>query len=182
MERLLVFGLLSIPLLILSWRTLFNFTSHGFYRFFSWECILWLFITNQEFWFHNPLSIKQIFSWMLLFLSVYLVIAGSLSLKNASKSVYPRNDKTLFQFEKTTELVDSGIYKYIRHPLYASLLYLTWGIFLKNTSLPLFIVALLSSVLLFLTALADEKECIRFFGTEYLEYMKRSQRFIPFVL
>lgn len=182
MERLIVFGLLSIPLLILSWRTLFDIRSHGFYRFFSWEGILWLFISNREFWFHDPFSIKQVFSWLFLIISAYLVIAGSFFLKNNGKSISARIDNTLFQFEKTSALVETGIFRYIRHPMYASLLFLTWGIFLKNTTLTLSIVSLLSSVLLYLTALSDEKECIRFFGNEYLEYMKRSRRFIPFLL
>jgi len=32
-----------------------------------------------------------------------------------------------------------------------------------------------------LTALADEKECVAFFGGEYLDYKRRTRRFIPFV-
>jgi protein-S-isoprenylcysteine O-methyltransferase Ste14 len=88
----------------------------------------------------------------------------------------------LFGFEKTTALVDYGIYKYIRHPMYASLLFLTWGICFKNFTLPLLVVAFLSSVFLYLTALCDEKECVRFFGQPYADYMKRSKRFIPFVV
>ena len=39
MEKVLLFGILSVPILILSRRTLFSPASHGFYRFFSWECI-----------------------------------------------------------------------------------------------------------------------------------------------
>lgn len=131
MVRLIVFGILSLAVIFISWRTLFNVKSHGFFRFFSWECILWLFVSNYSFWFDNPFSIKQIFSWILLFVSVYLIIAGGIRLIKFGKPGKNRDEKTLYQFEKTTELVDTGIYKYIRHPLYASLLYLTWGIFLN---------------------------------------------------
>jgi len=182
MANLIVFGILSLPVIIISWRTLFNTRSHGFYRFFSWECIIWLFVTNYKFWFDDPFSIKQIFSWIFLFWSAYLVIAGVLLLKNKGNPIQNRNDKTLYRFEKTTELVDRGIYRYIRHPLYSSLLFLTWGIFLKNTSVTLFCIALLSSVFLYLTAIFDEKECISFFGDKYSGYMKRSKRFIPFII
>jgi protein-S-isoprenylcysteine O-methyltransferase Ste14 len=182
MEKWIVFGLLSIPVIILSWRTLFNVKSHGFYRFFSWECIIWLFITNYSFWFDNPLSIKQIVSWIFLLFSVYLVVTGVVLMKSLGKPKTERVENSLYQFEKTTQLVDQGIFKYIRHPLYSSLLFLTWGIFFKNTTGLLFLIAMLSSVFLFLTALADEKECIKFFGVQYAEYMKRSKRFIPFLL
>jgi len=179
--RILVFVILSIPVILLSWRSLFAFRSHGFYRFLSWECILWLLVSNFSYWFENPLSNRQIFSWILLFLSVYPVIAGSLLLKRAGKPLENRQDKTLFRFEKTSELVDKGIFRYIRHPLYTSLLLLTWGIFLKHTTTLLFIISSLSTIFLYLTAIFDEKECIEYFGDEYIEYMKRSKRFIPFL-
>lgn len=93
-----------------------------------------------------------------------------------------REEKNLYKFENTSELIDTGIFKYIRHPLYSSLIFLTWGIYFKNTSLELLIIAFLSTVFLYLTAIIDEKECIRFFGNKYKEYMKRSKRFIPFII
>jgi len=182
MERIIIFGLLSLPVLYLSWRTLFTVNSHGFFRFFSWECILWLFVSNFKYWFDDPFSIRQVISWLLLFISVYLVATGALLLKREGKPISNRADKELFQFEKTSELIDQGIFGYIRHPLYSSLLFLTWGIFLKNITIPLLFVALCSSVFLYFTALSDEKECIKFFGNQYSEYMKRTKRFIPFVI
>jgi protein-S-isoprenylcysteine O-methyltransferase Ste14 len=182
MEKLIVFEILSLPLIIISWRTLFNIKSHGFYRFFGWECIIWLFINNCKFWFDNPFSVKQIFSWVFLIFSVYLVITGVILMKKTGKQVKNRYEKTLYQFEKTSELIDKGIFKYIRHPLYSSLLFLTWGIFLKNTTDLLLFITVLSSAFLYLTAIFEEKECIKFFGEKYSEYMKRSKMFIPFII
>lgn len=181
MESLVIFTVLSIPIIILSWRALFNIRSHGFYRFLSWECILWLFVSNYRFWFDAPLSTHQIFSWLLLFVAIYPVIAGAIQLKKKGNSGKLREDQSLFQFEKTSTLVDSGIYKYIRHPLYLSLIFLTWGIFLKNTTLFLFVIAVFSTVFLYLAARFDEKECLEYFGEKYAGYMKRSKRFIPFL-
>ncbi len=181
MDYHILFGILSIPLIVLSWRTLSDIKSHGFYRFFSWECILWLLISNYKFWFNNPFGIKQIFSWIFLFCSAYMVIAGVIRLRKSGKPLKNRTENSLYQFEKTTELVDTGIFKYIRHPLYSSLIFLTWGIFLKNTSVQLLLIGLVSTVFLYMTALFDEKECIKFFGEKYNSYMKRSKRFVPFV-
>lgn len=182
MESLIVFGILSVPIILLSRRTLFNPKSHGFYRYLSWECIIWLLASNFRFWFDEPFSVKQIISWILLIYSIYPVVAGSIQLKKAGKPNKIRDEKTLYQFEKTSELVDTGIFKYIRHPLYSSLIFLTWGIFLKNTTGLLFLVALLSTVFLYFTALFDEKECIQYFGKKYNEYMTRSKMFIPFLI
>lgn len=155
MENWILFALLSIPVIILSWRTLFNEKSHGFYRFFSWECIVWLFSSNYSFWFDNPFGVSQLFSWSFLLIAVYLAVAGVVLLKTIGKPKKDRKENSLFQFEKTSELVDRGIFKYIRHPLYSSLLFLTWGIFLKNTTGLLFVVAMLSTVFLYFTAISD---------------------------
>ena len=182
MNRIIIFAILSIPVITISWRTIFNTRSHGFYRFFSWECIIWLFATNYRYWFIDPFSVHQIFSWFFLVVSIYPLVAGVVLLKKARKPKTNRDDTTLYQFEKTTELVEHGIYKYIRHPLYSSLLLLTWGIFFKNPSIELFVVSCLSTVFLYLTAILDEKECITFFGDKYVDYMKRSKMFIPIIL
>jgi protein-S-isoprenylcysteine O-methyltransferase Ste14 len=181
MERLILFGILSIPILVLSWRSMLNLRNHGFYRFFSWECIVWLFVNNFRCWFTNPFSITQIFSWVFLIISGYLVIAGVILMKKIGKPNKSRDGKSLYQFEKTSELVDVGVFKYIRHPLYSSLLFLTWGIFLKNPEIILLIVALFSSLMLYLTARYDEKECMQYFGDKYNHYMKRTKMFIPFL-
>ncbi len=182
MERIVIFLILSIPITVLSWRTLFNIKSHGFYRFFSWECIVWLFVSDYKCWFDNPFSVTQIFSWILLFVSVYLVITGMITMKKMGKQEKNLNRSTLYQFEQTTELIENGIFHYIRHPLYSSLIFLTWGIFLKNPTFELVIVTMLSTVFLYFTAIYDEKECIGYFGDKYIDYMKRSKRFIPFVI
>ena len=102
-------------------------------------------------------------------------------MKKIGKPGMNRDNKALYQFEKTSELIDTGIFKYVRHPLYSSLLFLTWGIFLKNTMAGLSFVAMLSTVFLYITVIFDEKECIKHFGYKYREYMKRSKRFIPFI-
>jgi protein-S-isoprenylcysteine O-methyltransferase Ste14 len=182
MNRFLLFGLLSIPVIIISWRALFNPRSHGLYRFLSWECILWLFASNYTYWFVNAWAWHQLLSWIALFLAGYLVIAGAVELKRMGMpGKSKREDKTLYAFEQTSELVETGIFKYIRHPLYASLLFLTWGLFLKNPDWFLLIISALSTLFLYLTARFDEKECITVFGEPYREYMKRSKRFVPFI-
>jgi protein-S-isoprenylcysteine O-methyltransferase Ste14 len=182
MDKVILFIALSLPLIYLSKRSLFDIKSHGFPRFFSWECIIALFVANYKFWFVDPLSAKQVISWLLLVVSAYMVVAGVVLLRRASKPGVVRVDEKLFKFEKTTELVTSGIFKYIRHPLYSSLIFLTWGIYFKHPTVIMAFVALLSSLLLWFTAVGDEKECISFFGDRYSEYMKGTKRFIPFVI
>jgi protein-S-isoprenylcysteine O-methyltransferase Ste14 len=181
MKQVLIFGLLSIPSVYYSWRAIFSMKNHGFYRFFSWECIIWLFAVNYPYWFVDPFSATQIFSWIFLFLGAYLAVTGAVIMLKHGKASDKRDDKTLFSFEKTTGLIETGVFKYIRHPLYGSLIYLTWGIFLKNPSPVNCIFAVASTAFLYLTSIFDEKECVKYFGEDYKSYMTRSKMFVPFI-
>jgi protein-S-isoprenylcysteine O-methyltransferase Ste14 len=65
--------------------------------------------------------------------------------------------------------------------MYSSLLFLAWGIFFKAPHWPGGLLALAATLFLVFTARADEAEDIRFFGQAYLDYMKRTKRFVPFL-
>jgi protein-S-isoprenylcysteine O-methyltransferase Ste14 len=181
MSSLTLFCILSIPIILLSRRSLIHPKDHGFTRFFGWECIIWLLASNYKFWYDNPLEIRQVISWILLFVALYYVVAGFLLLKKFGKAESNEDRKSLYRFEKTTELVKKGIFRFIRHPLYGSLIFLAWGIFLKNTTVPLLFITILSTIFLYLTALREEKECLDYFGGIYSEYMNETKMFIPFV-
>ena len=103
-------------------------------------------------------------------------------LRTRGKPVKRRpGDRALLGFEKTTTLVTSGIYKYLRHPLYSSLFLLTWGTFFKAASLLGIVLAMTATLFLIATAKADEAECTRFFGLAYQQYMRKTKMFIPYI-
>jgi protein-S-isoprenylcysteine O-methyltransferase Ste14 len=182
MDKLIFFALFTIFIIIISRKSLRSPSSHGFYRFFAWECIAALFAINVHNWFLNPFAWYQVVSWILLIASFIPLVFGVKSLVNKGKPTRQREgEPILLAFEKTSTLVTTGIYRYIRHPLYSSLLLLTWGIFFKDPGLTGIALAAVSSVFLFATARADETECLRFFGGEYQEYMRRTKRFIPLI-
>lgn len=169
-------------LVFVSRRSLGSPRSHGFFRFFAWECILVIFLLNLNFWFSDPWSWIHLVSWSLLILSLIPLAFGVHSLRTKGAPASARSgDDSLLAFEKTTTVVTSGIYQYIRHPLYSSLLLLLWGIFFKAPGLTAGALALTGTVFLFATARADERECLAFFGEPYRAYMNRSKRFIPFL-
>ncbi|MFH7319628.1 hypothetical protein ACHHRT_03330 [Desulfurivibrio sp. D14AmB] len=72
-----------------------------------------------------------------------------------------------------------GFYRFWAWEFILALLLLAWGAFLKDTSLVGFALAGGASIALFFTALCDEAECRRHFGSAYVEYMKSSKRFLP---
>jgi protein-S-isoprenylcysteine O-methyltransferase Ste14 len=181
-NEILAFVLLSIPVIYFSRKVLLNPDKHGFARFFSWECIVLLMIKNYSYWFENPFSIYQVISWICLVYSAFLVITAVILFKKVGKPHKTRQDETLFSFEKTTNLIDTGIYKYVRHPMYGSLLFLSWGIYFKNTALFPLILSVLSSLFLIITVKIEEVENRKYFGESYTLYIKKSKMFIPFVL
>ena len=79
-------------------------------------------------------------------------------------------------------MVTTGVFRYIRHPLYTSLLLLTWGVCFKQIDMAALSCALISTLFLWLTARRDEAECLAHFGEPYRQYMWRSKRFIPFLI
>jgi protein-S-isoprenylcysteine O-methyltransferase Ste14 len=137
---------------------------------------------NEKFWFQNPFAWYQLIAWTLLFVALIPLAFGVSALRVRGRPVANREgDPSLLAFEKTTQLVTSGVYNYIRHPLYSSLLLLAWGIFFKLPSILGGVLTAVATLFLIATAKADESECIQFFGAEYRDYMTQTKRFIPFL-
>jgi protein-S-isoprenylcysteine O-methyltransferase Ste14 len=179
--KIFFFMAASLPLLYISRASLKVPRSHGFYRFFAWEAILALVMLNLDLWFFEPFSWHQLISWVLLLISLFLVIQGVRTLIKHGSADAQRAEPALLGFEKTTRIVTTGIYHYIRHPLYSSLLFLAWGTFFKDPSWFGGSLLLISTLLLIAAARADEAECTRYFGPDYQEYMKQTKRFIPYI-
>jgi len=173
--RLIIFIVGTLGIAYFSWRlSIREKRFHGIYRFFVFEGILGLILLNYPYWFNKPFSLPQIISWIVLIGAIPLSLGGYYSLKMIGE---PRGN-----FENTSKLVMQGIYKYIRHPMYASLTLLLLGIFLKHVSVINTFIFSVSIIFLFATAKKEEKEMIQKFGDEYTLYLKKTKMFIPFIL
>lgn len=180
--QVLLFVLGTAALLYVSRGPLRRPQSHGFYRFFAWECILALIVLNLPVWDANPLAPHQLASWALLIVSMWLPLHAFRLMKKLGRPSEQRDDDpALFGFEKTSALVTAGAFHYIRHPMYGALICLAWGAFLKQFSWLNLALVLAATAFMFLTARRDEGECIAHFGDDYRAYMRRTRRFIPFV-
>jgi protein-S-isoprenylcysteine O-methyltransferase Ste14 len=180
--QIILFALGTIALIVISRQSLLQPRAHGFYRFFAWEILLGMFLLNARGWFGNPLAWYQLVSWALLLVSLMLVILGVRLLRQIGSQDATRSDPSLMGLEKTSRLVTVGLYRYIRHPLYSSLLFLGWGMFFKSPSWLDAGLALLCTAFLITTALVEERENISYFGEEYIAYMQCSKMLIPFIL
>lgn len=179
--RLVVLTLGSLGIVWVSRPALRAIHSHGFPRFFAWELILVLFTLNMDVWFADPLRPRQLLSWGLLVLSLVLIFLGVGAFRRRGEVDAGRADPALLGIEKTTQLVTAGIYRYIRHPFYSSLLFLAWGIFFKRPGWTGFALGVAVTLFLVWTARREEQEDIAYFGQPYQEYIQKTKMFVPFL-
>jgi protein-S-isoprenylcysteine O-methyltransferase Ste14 len=173
---ILIFFLATLAFAALTWRyAVAKGRSQGFFRFAAFEGMAAIVLVDYGAWFVDIGSPTQIVSFAALAVSIYLALAGFLTLKRLGR---PQG-----HFEYTTELVTGGVFRFIRHPMYASLLFFAVGADLKQPlSPPVVAIFVITVAAIFLTAKAEEKDLVAAFGPRYLDYMKKTARFIPFVL
>lgn len=179
--RIVVFLVLTGCFAAISRKSLGSPAHHGFWRFFAFELLAALVLLAAPSWFVEPLSLRQLCSWVLLIASAYLALAGYLALRSAGPAPLEEKTDALYGFERTSRLVTRGPYALIRHPMYTSLLALGAGAFLKHIA-PVE-TALLAGAAIFLTMTArrEERENIARFGDAYREYMERTRMFVPYL-
>ncbi len=82
--------------------------------------------------------------------------------------------------KENCELVTTGIYAYIRHPMYLSVLVAMFGIAVIYFTYYEFAIYILLFVTMFIKMFYEESlwKC---HSPAYIEYMKKTKRFLPFI-
>ena len=112
-----------------------------------------------------------------------LLIVPMLWLFYRSHKDLGQNWSATLEIREGHNIVDSGVYKYIRHPMYSAILLLViiQGLLLNNYIAGLS--GLISfGLLYFFRVKKEEKMMLLEFGTDYEKYMKRTKRIIPFIV
>lgn len=78
-------------------------------------------------------------------------------------------------------IVTSGPYRYVRHPIYAAVLYFTWGGVLSHFSIVNLALGICAVAGAGLRIAAEEKLLVERYP-EYNEYANRTKRIIPFLI
>ena len=172
---ILLFFLATLVFAYYTWRyAIVNPRRQGPYRFVAFEGITAIVLLNYRQWFVDVLSPLQLVSFTVLAISIYLALASFILLK--------RHGAPNGHFEYTTELVTTNLYRFIRHPMYASLLFFAIGAWLKQPLYwPAAVIFAIVVVALVLTARAEERDMAEAFGQRYADYLKTTKRFVPFL-
>lgn len=80
----------------------------------------------------------------------------------------------------TQELINSGIYKYIRHPMYTAVILVSASFIVMNTTWLLVGLLVLLSALL-ITKLTYEEKLLLVRFPEYYDYTKKTKKLIPLI-
>jgi len=83
----------------------------------------------------------------------------------------------LFEEEKSAKLVTSGLYAFVRHPLYTFSLLILW--FSPSMSLNYFIVYAALTVYVLVGIVFEERKLLSEFGQEYADYRSITPMLIP---
>lgn len=111
-----------------------------------------------------------------LFIATIGLAIGILALKehkNGNFNIRP-------DIKKDCELVTSGIYMYVRHPMYLAVLLMTLGLAVIYASKYEFVLFVLLSITL-LVKLFYEESLWKCHDPKYIKYIQKTKRLIPFV-
>jgi protein-S-isoprenylcysteine O-methyltransferase Ste14 len=80
------------------------------------------------------------------------------------------------------QLVTEGIFRYIRHPHYTSLLIVGFGLAFFFYSIAAVVIAIIAVPIMIISIIDEEKLLIKQYGKEYTEFMKKTPwRLIPYI-
>ncbi len=79
------------------------------------------------------------------------------------------------------KLIITGIYQYVRHPLYLGVILLVMGAFILFPYIKVLLASVIIIVYILIGSKLEEIKLIDEFGEEYLEYKKKVKSLIPFI-
>jgi protein-S-isoprenylcysteine O-methyltransferase Ste14 len=113
---------------------------------------------------HNQLLLNSVFLVSIL-MTLVIIVWGVKSLPTADRG---------------NKLCTTGAYKYVRHPLYAAFLSIfDFGLAIYLNSYIFVLWALLLHPVWHYVVRYEERLMVDVFGEEYLEYQKKTGRFLP---
>ena len=80
------------------------------------------------------------------------------------------------------QLITEGIFRYIRHPHYTSLLIIGFGLSIFFNSISALLIAIIAVPIMIISIIDEEKLLIKQYGKEYIEFMKKTPwKILPYI-
>ncbi|HVF97256.1 MAG TPA: isoprenylcysteine carboxylmethyltransferase family protein [Flavisolibacter sp.] len=144
------------------------------FAFVTFALIIWYQVSIESFNLFKPTLFSR--------LAGGLVAAAGLSLMLICIKKYfmgLSGLRSLLQEEVYTELLISGVHRYVRHPLYLGTFLFIWGSFLLFPTLSILITDVVITAYTMFGMQLEEKKLVRDFGEQYKRYQKSVPKLIP---
>ena len=130
----------------------------------SGSTFLWVFLI------HGIFSLPILGS-LLTVLGLIVVIWARISLG--------RNWSNYTTYKKDHELITTGSYRLIRHPIYSGAILMLIGTFVYYGSLLILLILAIATIYVGWSIIHEEKTMIKLFGEKYIHYKKKTKKLIP---
>ena len=121
---------------------------------------------------HHGLML-DVFSVLLFVCGIIIIRTAFLSFKNYQTTINPLN------LTKTSSLVNTGIFKYTRNPMYLGMIFILLAIALKfNLYGGLIVTLVFFSFITKFQIIPEEKAMEKLFGQEFKNYKKTTRRWL----
>ena len=139
--------------------------------------------------------ISKFFFPIFILVILYLLISGNLlssspwviatQILALALGIWARRSFRSGQFSTSAEtkqgqLLLTGPYKFIRHPIYATVLVLVWSSVLGHPSLTTLIVSVIMTIVTMIRIVTEE-QFLQERDPDYTEYSRATKRIIPFI-
>ena len=151
------------------YRLLYNVIAIGL----LWP-LYWVYQHTEQ---HQIMSKWSPIGMLLLGLGIVLVV---LSLRQYNLLRFAGLDNMVGKASSdSSHLVTTGLHAWVRHPLYLGIWQLVWGAFFCSPTLALLLVAIITSIYIFIGAQLEERKLVKEFGEEYRDYQERVPILFP---
>ena len=116
---------------------------------------------------------------VLTFIGSFIIVCGFI-LRHWSIHVLGKYFRTTVEIEEEQPIIQSGPYRYIRHPSYSGivLFFIGYGLLSQNWISLIICVVLPIAVLLYRICV-EEKALVKVLGPQYKEYQSKTKKLIP---
>lgn len=118
-------------------------------------------------------------SSLLTILGIFFIVVG-ITIRIIASKTLGKQFSVFVKIKKKHRLITTGIYRYVRHPIYSAAILKAAGFILVTNSfigLLVFVVVLLPAILY--RIYVEETALLKTFGEEYIKYKKKVSGLIP---
>ena len=128
--------------------------------------------------YHFSIDTKRIFSpgIVLQITGWVLVVTGLVVM---ALYIFNTGLRWLIIHDKEQKLVQNGIHRYVRHPLYSGTFLLIWGLWLVFPSWGLLIMNIIITIYTLIAIRFEEQKLVSEFGETYINYKKTTPMIMP---